>query len=131
MEHVTVSAVGDVGTGFDPPEKSFAYVLEPLRSADLRFAHVERLYTERGSWQQQSVSVHPRQHPRMAQAFKSVPFDVLSIASNLSGDWGPEAVEDTAETFRQIGIPTVGAGRNLTEARQPAIIERNGLRIAF
>src|SRR4029077_14877454 len=64
-------------------------------------------------------------------AFQSVPFDVLSIASNTSGSWGPEAVEDTAETFRLLGIPTVGAGRNIAEARKPAIITRKGLRIAF
>jgi len=131
MEHVIIAAAGDVSTGFDPPEKSFANVMEPLRSADLRFAQVERVYSERGSYQEQAMSPHARQHPRMAAAFKSVPFDVLSIASNHTGEWGPESVEDTVATFRLLGIPAVGAGRNIGEARQPAIITRKGLRIAF
>src|SRR6185503_1053822 len=92
---------------------------------------VERVYSERGTFQQQAVSPHSRQHPRMASAFKSVPFDVLSIASNHTGDWGPEIIEDTVETFRRLGISTVGSGSNLVEARRPAIITRNGLRIAI
>src|SRR5262249_37316164 len=131
MERVIVAVAGDVSTGFEPAEKQFAEVLDPLRSADLRFAQVERTYSERGSFQQQAGSKHSRQHPRMAAAFKTVPFDVLSIASNHSGDWGPEAVEDTAETFRLLGISTVGAGRDINEARRPAIFTRNGMRIAF
>jgi len=131
MEQVSVLAVGDVSTGFDPPEKSFDHVLEPLRSADVRFAHAERIYSERGSYQVQSGSKHARQPPQMAKAFKSVPFDVLSIASNHTGSWGPESVEDNAETFQGLSIPTVGSGRNIQEARRPAIVVRKGLRIAF
>ena len=49
-------------------------VLEPLRSADVRFAQVERVYSERGAYQQQALVQHSRQHPRMAMAFNSVPF---------------------------------------------------------
>lgn len=50
---VTIAAVGDVGTGHEPPESAFTHVLETLRSADVRFAQVERLYSERGSYQGQ------------------------------------------------------------------------------
>jgi len=128
---VTIAAVGDVGTGHEPPESCFTHVLETLRSADVRFAQVERLYSERGSYQGQSGGLHVRQKPRMADAFKSVPFSVLSIGSNHTGDWGPEAVEDTAETFRRLGIPTVGAGRDILEARRAAIVTTQGMRIAF
>lgn len=128
---VTVVAAGDVGTGHEPPESSFTQVLDLLRSADVRFAQVERLYSERGCFQTQSGGFHTRQPPRMAEAFKSVPFSVLSIGSNHTGDWGPEAVEDTVDTFRRLGIPTVGAGRNIQEARQHAIVAAKGLRIAF
>ena len=38
---------------------------------------------------------------------------------------------DTVDLFRNKGIQTVGAGRNLREARQPAILERNGIRVAI
>jgi len=130
MERVTIAAVGDISTGFELPASAFDHVMQPLRSADLRFAQCERVYSERGYFQQQAGSAHSRQHPRYAEAFKEVPFDILSIASNHSGDWGPEAVEDTAETFRALGIGAVGAGRNITEARKPAIFTKKGMRIA-
>jgi poly-gamma-glutamate synthesis protein (capsule biosynthesis protein) len=130
---VTIAAGGDVGTGHNPPEIAFAGVREALSRADIRFAQVERLYSERGTYQWQSLArkLEVRQPPQQAQVFRSVPFDVLSLASNHTGDWGPEAVEDTVDTFRHLGIPTIGAGRNIAEARQPAIIEKKGLRVAF
>jgi poly-gamma-glutamate capsule biosynthesis protein CapA/YwtB (metallophosphatase superfamily) len=128
---ITVAAAGDVATGHEPPESAFAHVLDTLRSADVRFAQVERLYSERGAFQGQGGGFHTRQPARMAEAFKSVPFSVLSIGSNHTGDWGGEAVEDTVDVFRRLGIPTVGAGRNIEEARRAAILKVKGLRIAF
>jgi poly-gamma-glutamate capsule biosynthesis protein CapA/YwtB (metallophosphatase superfamily) len=115
----------------DPPGKLFDYVGDALREADIRFAQVERLYSERGTFQQQGAARHARQHPRLATAFLTIPFDVVGVGSNHTGDWGPEAVEDTIDTFRQLGIPTVGAGHNISEARKEVIITRNGLRIAY
>ena len=108
-------------------------MLGALRGADIRFAQVERLYSERGTYQWQSLAqkLEIRQPPAQAAVFKSVPFDVLSLASNHTGDWGPEAIEDTLDTFSALGIPTVGAGRNIAEARRPVIMEKNGLRVAF
>jgi len=46
-------------------------------------------------------------------------------------DWGPDALLDTIKVFGSMGIKTVGAGKDGEEARQPAIIERNGIRIAI
>jgi poly-gamma-glutamate synthesis protein (capsule biosynthesis protein) len=128
---VEIAACGDIATPPTPPGRNFEFVMEALRSADIRFGQIERLYSERGSFQEQGLAPHVRQHPQMAETFKQVPFDILSIGSNHTGDWGPEAVEDTIETFEKLGIPTVGAGRNIMEARQEKIIEVNGLKIAF
>ena len=130
---VTLAAGGDVKTGHAPLASAFAHILEPLRSAHIRFAQVERLYSNRGTFQFQSLAekLEVRQPPENASAFKAVPFDVLSIASNHVGDWGPEAIEDTVEAFRAIGIPTIGAGHTIAQAREPVFIERDGLRVAF
>src|SRR5262245_21603596 len=116
MDRVTLAVVGDVSTGFEPPESAFAGVMEPLRRSDLKFAQVERVYSTRRDYPENTGMRHAGQHPRMAAAFKSVPFDVLSIASNHTGDWGGEIVVDTVETFRGLGIQTIGSGRNLEEA---------------
>jgi poly-gamma-glutamate synthesis protein (capsule biosynthesis protein) len=46
-------------------------------------------------------------------------------------DWGPDALLDTVDLLRGKGLRVIGAGRNLREAREPAIVERNGVRVAF
>ena len=102
-ERITIAAVGDVSTGHEPPGREFEHVLDRLRAADLRFAQAERVYSDRGQYQEQVISKHSRQPPRFARAFKSVPFDVVSIASNHTGSWGPESVIDTA---RWVSLPS-------------------------
>ena len=130
---ITIAAAGDVGTGHQPLESAFAYVADALRIADIRFAQVEKLYSERGSfvWQSGAMEQEIRQPPHTVSAFASVPFNVLSLASNHTGDWGPQAAEDTVDVFRHIGIPTIGAGHNIAEARRHVVIEKHRLRVAF
>lgn len=130
-DYLELAAVGDTATGREPPESIFEHVQELLRTADVRFAQVERLFSERGGLQLQAMSPHVRQNPRMATAYLSVPFDVVGVGSNHVGDWGPEAAEDTVATFRALDIGTVGAGRNIEDARKPAIVTKEGQRIAF
>jgi len=128
---VVLAAVGDVATPAQPPAHNFDYVLDELRAADIRFAQVERVYTKRGTFQEQGNAPHVKQHPRMAKAFAKVPFHVVSVGSNHTGDWGPDGAEDTVKTFHGLGIKTVGAGSDIREARKPAIIRRKGLTFAF
>lgn len=128
---ITLLGCGDVGPIHEPVTK-FAELVKPtLAAADLRFAQVERVYSERGAMQVHSGDVHSRQHPRFAEIFPECGFDVVSLASNHAMDWGPEAMLDTAELLRSRGIAVVGAGRDLAEARRPAIVERKGVRVAF
>ena len=133
LDCVTLAGCGDIGTGHTPPESAFTHVTAALRQADFRFAQVEKLYSERGSyqWQSGALNIEARKPPHTAAAFKAVAFSVLSLASNHIGDWGTEAIEDTIDTFRDLGIPTIGAGRDIAAARVPVILEKNGLKIAF
>ena len=57
--------------------------------------------------------------------------DVISFGNNHSMDWGYEAMFDCLERCRKRGITTVGFGRNLAGAREPAIVERDGTRFGF
>ena len=130
---VTLAGCGDIGTGHTPPESAFTHVAAALREADLRFAQCEKLYSDKKNYQVHSgaAKLEALKKPETAAAFKSVPFDVLSLASNHIGDWGPEAVIGTVETFQKLGIPTIGAGANIADARKPVILEKNGLKIGF
>jgi poly-gamma-glutamate synthesis protein (capsule biosynthesis protein) len=122
---------GDVGPLDEPLERYTELVGPVLAAADVRFAQVERVYSERGSLQLHSGGAHTRLKPHMADIFSQAGFDVVSLASNHAMDWGPHAMLDTIELLRKRGIAVVGAGRNMTEARTPAIVQRNGVRIAF
>lgn len=128
---ITLLGCGDVGPIHEPVNR-FAELVKPvLAGADLRFAQVERVYSERGAIQVHSGDMHSRQHPRLAAIFSECGFDVVSLASNHAMDWGPDAMLDTADLLRSQGMAVIGAGRDLAEARKPAILERGGVRVAF
>lgn len=132
MEHtVTLLGCGDVGPIHGPIEHYGSLVRETLREADIRFAQVERVYSNRGTLVPHSGGGHSRLPPAMASVFTDCGFNIVSVASNHAMDWGADALLDTIELLRGHGIPTIGAGRNLAEARRPAFIDCSGLRVAF
>jgi poly-gamma-glutamate capsule biosynthesis protein CapA/YwtB (metallophosphatase superfamily) len=128
---VTLMACGDVGPIHEPVTAYGALAKPVLAGADIRFAQVERVYSERGAYQLHSNGAHSRVHPHLAEVFTDCGFDVVSLASNHAMDWGPEALLDTLDLLRGKGLQVVGAGRNLREARAPVVIERHGVRTAF
>jgi poly-gamma-glutamate synthesis protein (capsule biosynthesis protein) len=100
-----------------------------LAAVDLRFGNCERQYSARGSASE--TAPHGRQPPEMAQIFTDCGFDAVTIANNHMYDYGPEALLDTRALLLGKGIAVTGAGRELDEARQPAIVERNGIKVGF
>ena len=131
---VTLMSGGDIGPVYEPTEE-FAELIAPvLREADIRLGQCERTYSERG-WEPQFATGptghHSRLHPRLARVWDAAGIDIVSVASNHAMDWGPEALIDTVELFRSKGKMVIGGGRDDAEARAPAIVERNGVRIAF
>ena len=131
MSTVTLLACGDVGPIHEPVDVYSELASPVLAGADIRFAQVERVYSDRGALQLHSNGAHSRVKPHMASVFTDCGFNIVSLASNHALDWGEDALLDTVELFRSKGIQVVGAGRNLREARTPAIIERHGVRTAF
>ena len=130
-EGVVLLGCGDVGPVHEPLEAFGALARPTLAAADLRIAQCERVYSDRGSLQVHAGGGHSRLPPHMAAVFSDCGFDVVSVASNHAMDWGAEALFDTIETLRGRGIQTVGAGRNLAEARQPVVVERHGVTVAI
>ena len=128
---VILLGCGDVGPIHEPMNAYSELAKPTLATADLRFAQVERVYSERGALQVHSGGAHSRVKPHMASVFADCGFDVVSLASNHAMDWGEDALLDTVDLLREKGMQVIGAGRNLSEARRPAIVERNGVRIAI
>ncbi len=127
---IVLFGCGDVGPLHEPVDRYSKLVQPVLASADIRFANLERVYSESGT-DQNNGHYYNRLDPHMLSVFTDCGFDVVSLAANHALDVGPEAMVNTMENVRRLGIQTAGAGRNLEEARQPAIIERKGVRVAF
>jgi len=128
---VTLLGVGDVGP-LHEPMAAYSELAKPvLAAADIRFGQVERVYSDRGEFQVHSNGGHSRVKPHMASVFTDCGFDVVSLASNHAMDWGADAMLDTLALLRGKGLHVIGAGKDLEESRRPAIVEKNGVKVAF
>lgn len=129
-DEITFCFVGDMTTDRDEPETMLQHVATVLRNADITFGQLESNLSERGSLQ-----VHAgkgaRVHPRNVASYVSAGFDVLGFASNHTLDWGFDALKDTINVVKKNGIAIIGVGKNIDEARKPAIIERKGTKFGF
>jgi poly-gamma-glutamate synthesis protein (capsule biosynthesis protein) len=131
MSKVMIGFVGDVLVKRDNPQHVFTAVSEVLSVPDVLFANLEGAYTD-----------NPRPVPGAFGALISGPahnldvyadvgFNVMSLANNHILDVGYEAMQETRSRLRAGGIETCGAGDSLADAREPAIVDVDGLRTAF
>jgi poly-gamma-glutamate synthesis protein (capsule biosynthesis protein) len=65
------------------------------------------------------------------RAARASGLDVVTVANNHSGDYGPTALLDTIRYARAAGLQVVGGGANEGAATRPAFLTVGGLRIAF
>lgn len=120
--------VGDILVDRDDPASAFGAAGEVMAVPDVLFGNCEVPYTT--SRHRAPSSPDPLViDPANVAAFS--PFDVLSLANNHIVDAGHEGLLETVEHIRAIGALPVGAGRDLDEARRPAIVEVDGLRVAY
>lgn len=122
--------VGDVGPIHEPMNIYGHFVRDTLKAGDIRIGQCERLYSKRGALQLHS-GVHERPLAEsFAEVYTDCGFNVISLAGNHAMDWGPDALMDTVDMFKRLGIPTCGAGANIEEARKPVILEKKGVKVA-
>jgi poly-gamma-glutamate capsule biosynthesis protein CapA/YwtB (metallophosphatase superfamily) len=107
----------------------FMHMEEILRDADLSFANMESVISERGTDSGKKFSF--RVPPDVAPVLADVGFDVLSIANNHTYDWGAEAQCDTATILFESNIAAIGAGCNRTQAEQEFTTEIANTRVGF
>ncbi len=137
QEQVTFCAVGDVllDRGIRTmvrrhgPEYPFGRVSEFIRMHDLSFANLEGPMSSRGKPVAKEINF--RADSAYVEVLKAPGLDVLSLANNHMLDYGRDALLDTRRILTNNGFWVVGAGQDSTEAAEPLVVERNGLRIGF
>jgi poly-gamma-glutamate synthesis protein (capsule biosynthesis protein) len=122
---LTLFAVGDLVLG-DNAEKYFKFVEPVLKTGDVVLGQLEHPYTAR-----HPEAVNTEHDPENLKALISAGFNVVTLAGNHLADFGIFGIEDTIEWLKKNNISYVGAGMNISEARQPVVIEREGTRFGF
>jgi poly-gamma-glutamate synthesis protein (capsule biosynthesis protein) len=133
---VTIVAVGDISLAREVVPRmevngaGYPYALiAHLIDGDIGFANLEGALTDRGEpWPK---GYNFRTPPRFASGLRDAGFDIVSLANNHTMDFGVVGLEDTLDALDGAGVRRIGAGRIASEAAQPAVIEINGLRVAF
>ena len=126
-ETLAVTAVGDIMTGTTWPEDFLppgdgAGMLDALEdelsSGDIVFGNLEGPMLEGGTPAKCAKKKHAkglcyefRMAPRYAALLADAGFNVLNVANNHAGDFGPEGVESTVAVLDNAGIQAVGDGR--------------------
>jgi poly-gamma-glutamate capsule biosynthesis protein CapA/YwtB (metallophosphatase superfamily) len=71
-------------------------------------------------------AVHYRMHPRNLPCLTVARPDVCALANNHVLDFGRQGLQDTLDALSDAGLRAVGAGRNASEARRPALVNVEG-----
>ena len=122
--------VGDLMLDDPDHDAYFSPSRELLRSADIAVGQVEWPHTPRGMVCVVDIPA-PAVPVAHLDALQASGIEVATLAGNHMFDQGPWGVIDTLDGLSERGIAAVGAGRDIAQARAPAIIERGGLRVGF
>ena len=127
---LTLLFAGDLVLDADEPDHWLSGIAPAVQSADIAIGHLEVPHTDRGSELDADVPA-AAPPPAHLDAIARAGFGVLSLAGNHIADRGAEGIEDTIARLTQLGIAHAGAGATLDAAREPALFERRGKRIAL
>ncbi len=131
MSDVKMILVGDTNVGRPDPDSAFASVLPVLQDADIRFCNLETVLADARYLSPYDRVTLPRTDESVLASYVKAGFNVMNQANNPNTYHGQDALVRSLEVLDRAGVVHAGAGRNLAEARKPAIIERNGTRVAF
>jgi len=139
VRRVRLLALGDVNLGRTVGQvllhgdtlHPFRFVRDSLARYDVVFANLESVLSDQGG---------ETESPRSNMVFTGPPVGALSlklggvtmvsVANNHALDYGPGALEETCRLLDEAGI--AHAGTVATKRRYPpAVVERNGIRIAL
>lgn len=65
------------------------------------------------------------------QSLKDYNFQIINLANNHAFDQGLAGIDKTISTLNNLGVTHEGAGDNLDQAWQPAVVSSGGLQICF
>jgi poly-gamma-glutamate synthesis protein (capsule biosynthesis protein) len=137
---ITLTLAGDVmlGRGVNEtlrgvrPEEPWGDTLPLLLSADLRIINLECAVSEhRRPWARTPKVFHFRADPVAVEVLRAAHIDACSLANNHTLDFEEQGLLDTLAYLDAAGIRYTGAGHDLEEAAQPALLGAPPNRVAL
>ena len=95
-----------------------------LAAPDATLINLETSITTSDAWDDKGINY--RMHPDNVACLRAARLDCCALANNHVLDWGDLGLAETLRILHEAGIRTAGAGRDLEEARAPAVIELSG-----
>lgn len=134
---ITIGLMGDVMIGrlvnqfLDKalPQAIWGDLLPLLQATDLNVANLETALTK--SEKKVPKVFNFKADPEKVACLSAARIDVVNLANNHVLDFSIEGLLETLETLKRAGILYVGAGETLTQAIQPVIVERKGIKIGI
>lgn len=126
----TVLCVGDMILDYPNMDRCFDATRLILKGGDVVVGQVEVPHTLRPSYSIAHSHCAPPADPAHLKAMADAGFNVATCGGNHAFDQGEYGVMDTLDELHRLGLVTTGTGRNLDEARRPAMVDAKGLRFA-
>ncbi len=138
---ISIVAVGDImlggsaqevllKEGYDYP---FKYISPLLTDADIVIGNLEGPLTSicNSSMDLDKKYVFRSPAEKVTPALKRAGFNILNLANNHILDYGSKGMHDTVASLNKHHIHSVGAGRNINDARKGTIITTANGRLGF
>jgi hypothetical protein len=104
-------------------------VRELMTGADLAIANFENPAPNRVRWHTSGTVFSA--DPAILKGLRKAGIDWVSLANNHIGDAGRTGIIQTIRNLKKYDIAYSGAGRNLEKARDHAILDANGTKVAI
>ena len=105
-------------------------ILEILNQSDIFYVNHEYCISDKGSPLSGKYYTF-RANPERMSILEEMGTDIVSLANNHVYDYGADALLDTADLLDLAGIPYVGGGRDINEAKEAIYFIVNGMKIGF
>ncbi|MEX2425524.1 MAG: CapA family protein [Thermomicrobiaceae bacterium] len=135
-----ITVTGDVMLGRTPHRimaqqgdwtAPFHLVVDELQKGDLTIGNLECVITDSFTQPEDPTTFSLMTYTNAVQGLEYARFHALSSANNHSMDFGLTGMRDTIAALESAGIQHFGTGENLAEARQPCLLEHDGITFGF
>lgn len=112
-------------------EKAFEKIAPVLKQGDVVFANLESPFTASTHGLDGKKKIVLKAKPEAVSALTVSGINMVSLSNNHIMDYYEKGLFDTMSLLEEKNILFAGVGKNLEEARKPAIFEKNGIKVGL